>query len=194
MKKKFREIKQNRKNSEKPLFVPGKGDRRQQNKTRPTRFLPQDWKSKHWRVCTKVNKLGGAALSSQSWNGGAGATQSRGLGFLQDAQGKSLEPPRPSSSPSAFPVPPTRPPGRLPHLHQPAAPGNKVDGELILPPHHARRLRAAAAATATSSSPGSPRAAAPSPSARLPRSGPAPALRFRLPPPRPRPLIGHAQP
>lgn len=65
------------------------GRQKNQSETRPTRFLPKDWKSKHWRVCMGVNKLGGAALSSQSWEGGARATQSRGLGFPQNAQGKS---------------------------------------------------------------------------------------------------------
>lgn len=121
--------------------------------------------TKHRRVCTEVNKLGGAALVS--W----------GLRLWEDASGKPLEPPPPGSSRSAHLVTPRRlptpqDPGRLPHLHQPAVPGNKVDRELFLPAHHARRLcavvAAAAAATATSFSPRSRRDAAPTPSARLP--------------------------
>lgn len=110
---------------------------------------------------------------------------------------KQLGPPRSRSSHSA-PLVPTRPPGRLLHLNQPAVPRNKVDGELVLPPHHARRLHSAAAAAvaATTTFTAQDRRAPPlrRPQPTSPRSGPAPAHRFRLPPPRLCPLIGHALP
>lgn len=76
-KRKFREIMQNRKSSQEPLFVIGRGKRRHRSGPRPTRFLPQNWKRKYRRVCTEINKLGGAALSPRSWEGGAGATPGR---------------------------------------------------------------------------------------------------------------------
>lgn len=170
---KFREIKQNRKSSEEPLSVNGRGKRRHRSETRPTRFLPQNWKRKYRRVRGGKQTRWRRPLPPGARKEVLGRLRA-GLAFLQDAQRKALEPPRSGPSPSALPAS-TRPQGRLPHLHQPAAPGDKVDGELVLPPHHARRLRAAAAAaTATSSSPGWPRASAPSPWARLPSSGPGP--------------------
>lgn len=54
------------------------------------------------------------------------------------------------------------------HLHQLAAAGDEVDGELLLPAHHARSLYAASIATTASASAAQPGAAAPAPLALLP--------------------------
>lgn len=54
------------------------------------------------------------------------------------------------------------------HLHQLAAAGDEVDGELLLPAHHARSLCASSIATAASASAAQPGAAAPAPLALLP--------------------------
>lgn len=95
MKKKFRNN-QNWNSSENPSLFP-RGETGE-SKLKPDLLFSRhsDWKRKHRRVCTEVNKLGGAALAA------------RGLRLRQEASGKPLERPLQDSSPSAHSVPTRR--------------------------------------------------------------------------------------
>lgn len=123
---------------------------------------PRGWKGKRHRhrVCPRGKQT---RPRPPGKGGGADVRRSTGAGRRETAP--------------LHPLP--RDPGRLLHLHQLAVPGNKVDGELLLSPHHAGRRCVAAAASANSHSPGPrqpqlrcPRPA--SPGSRLPCS-PLPA-------------------
>lgn len=191
MKKKLRKLKPQQ--LWKPLFVPSQGDRRFGSEIRPTHFLPQHWYRKPWRACqlggtalAVVNNLGGTALASRGWKGGAEAKSGRrprleNHSSPRDAAHLPLRPRVPDPRADSFTSSSRQFPGTkwmASSFSRPTMPAAFAP-PLRRPPLSPAQIASGRGCVAL----GPP-----------PQCGPAPARRFRLPPPRPRALTGYAAP